>query len=95
MAYSWHQRAAAGPEHWLLQGTSAQRLLVQGVMAATGILVRGIGEQRSVAAMRQTMDERHRMLRELGNSVEDDAALGCLAAMTAAVLESDRALAVM
>jgi hypothetical protein len=38
------------------------------------------------------MADRHRMLRDLGFSVRDDDALGCLAAMTAAVNESDMAL---
>jgi hypothetical protein len=93
---AWSQRfATSGAGPLLLQSRPAQRLLVQGVMALTGQLVRGIGEQRDPLALRGLMGERHRMVRELGNSVGDGAALTCLAAMTAAVLESDRALEVI
>ena len=42
--------------------------------------------------MQELVETRHRMLRELGHSVTDDAALGCLAALTAAVIELDLAL---
>lgn len=79
----------------LLEASSAQRLLVQGVMAATGMLMRGLSDGLSDDALRHITQERHRMLRELGNSVVNDAAIPCLAAMTAAVQESDRALEVM
>ena len=79
----------------LLQSNPAQRLLVQGVLALTGQIVRGIGEGRPPLALTSLVQERHRLLRELGNSVTDDAAIGCLAAMTAAVIESDLALDVM
>jgi hypothetical protein len=79
----------------LLQATPAQRLQVQGVMALTGQLVRGIGSRADAASMQELVEERHRMLRELGHSVTDDAAIGCLAALTAAVIESDLALETM
>ena len=78
----------------LLQSNPAQRLPVQGVLALTGQIVRGIGEGRPPLALTSLVQERHRLLRELGNSVTDDA-IGCLAAMTAAVIESDLALDVM
>jgi len=77
---------------FLLQSTPAQRLLVQGVMAVTGQLVRGIGSRADADSMQELVETRHRMLRELGHSVTDDAALGCLAALTAAVIELDLAL---
>jgi hypothetical protein len=88
-------REGVGRPSFLLQSTSAQRLLVQGVMALTGQLVRGIGSQTDADSMQELVDERHRMLRELGHSVTDDAALGCLAALTAAVIELDLALETM
>jgi hypothetical protein len=94
---TWLQRtpvSASGPP-LLLQSTPVQRMLAQGVMAVTGQLVRGMAGQTSPVALRWLVEERHRLLRELGNSVTDDAAIGCLAAMTAAVIESDLALEVM
>ena len=88
-------RVAAQEPRLLLQSTAAQRLLVQGVLSLTGQLVRGLGEQREAAALRPLVEQRHRLVRELGLSIADDAALGCLAALTAAVIESDLALEVM
>jgi hypothetical protein len=87
--------AGDGRQTLLLQATPAQRLLVQGVMALTGQLVRGIGSRTDAASIRELVEARHRMLRELGHSVTDDAAIGCLAALTAAVIESDLALETM
>ena len=75
----------------LLQRTSTQRLLVRGIFALTHQLVRSVASGRQTA-LPQLMSERHRLLRELGTSVCDDNALGCLAAITAAVQESDMAL---
>ena len=84
-----------GRPSFLLQSTPAQRLLVQGVLAVTGQLVRCIGGRTDAASVQALVAERHRMLRELGHSVTDDAALGCLAALTAAVIELDLALETM
>ena len=64
-------------------------------MAVTGQLTRAIGTRMGAASMQGLVAERHRILRELGHSVTDDAAIGCLAALTAAVIESDLALDVM
>jgi len=86
---------AAPRPRLLLQSTAAQRLLVQGVLSLTGQLVRGLGEQREPTALRALVEQRHRLVRELGISIADEAALGCLAALTAAVIESDLALEVM
>ena len=88
-------RAAGVGVPLLLQQTATQKLLSQGVMTLTNQLVRGCSNGTDRAALRWLAAERHRLLRELGNSVKDDAAIGCLAAMTAAVLESDRTLDVM
>lgn len=91
-----HPRHADGSAaSLLLQATPTQRLLSQGVLALTGQIVRGCESGAPAAALRWLVAERHRLLRELGNSVTDDTAIGCLAAMTAAVIESDRALDVM
>jgi hypothetical protein len=89
-----HDPALAGPA-LQLQSSPAQRLLSQGVLTLTAQLVRGCSVGMDAAALRWLVEQRHRLLRELGNSVKDDAALGCLAAMTAAVIESDLALEVM
>ena len=78
----------------LLQRTSTQRLLVRGIFALTNQLVRSVASGKQ-SDLPQLMSERHRLLRELGISVRDDRALGCLAAITAAVQESDRALEAM
>ena len=74
-----------------LQRTASQRLLTQGVVALTEQMARSLLD-RDQREVRRMMADRHRMLRDLGFSVCDDDALGCLAAMTAAVNESDMAL---
>jgi hypothetical protein len=95
MASMPREASTVAPVPLLLQATPAQRLLVQGVMALTGQLVRGIGSRSDAASIRELLEARHLMLRELGHSVTDDAAIGCLAALTAAVIESDLALETM
>jgi hypothetical protein len=75
-----------------LQRTPTQRMLSQGVLALTSRLVRGVATRQDPRTLRSLMAERHRLLRELGGSVGDEAALDCLSAMTAAVIESDLAL---
>jgi hypothetical protein len=76
----------------LLQATPGQRLLVQGVLSLTGQIVRSVGTGGPAGRLDVLVEERHRMLRELGECVTDEAAIGCLAALTAAVIESDLAL---
>ena len=65
--------AAGGPSvgrpALLLQSTPAQRLLVQGVMAVSEQLVRSISLRAGAASIRELVEARHRMLRELGQSV--------------------------
>ncbi|MFM1887017.1 MAG: hypothetical protein RL026_2174 [Pseudomonadota bacterium] len=75
-----------------LQKSPTQRMLAQGVLAITSRLVRAVATRQESRVLRSLMEERHRLLRELGSSVQDDKALDCLAAMTAAVIESDLAL---
>jgi len=95
MARAVQGGAGVSPPSLMLQSNPAQRLLVQGVLAVTGQLVRGIGNRSDAASIQELVETRHRMLRELGHSVTDDAAIGCLAALTAAVIESDLALETM
>ncbi len=72
---------------------SASRLLLaQGVMAATHQLVRGLRDGRDVAPLRRLMDSRRRLLGELAREMDSEAGAGSLAALHAAVAESDRTL---
>ena len=75
-----------------LLANPSQRLLAQGVIALGGQIVRSLAEGQGVAQLPRLRDERLRMLRELGESVGDDAAMTSLAALTAAVIESELAL---
>lgn len=71
---------------------ASQRLLVQGVLASTLQLVRQVRDGREPAAVRGLMGERRRMLAELARDVESIAGAGSLAALSAAMAESDRTL---
>lgn len=74
---------------------AAGRLLAQGVMAFTFQLVRDVRDAGDSVTIRQLMDQRRRLLSELARYMYADRHLGSLAALTAAVAESDRALEVM
>lgn len=71
---------------------ASERLLVQGVLACTMQLVRHVREGREPAAVRSLMGERRRMLAELARDVDKLAGAGSLAALSAAMDESDRTL---
>lgn len=77
-----------------MSGTAraSQRLLVQGVLASTMQLVRHVRDGREPAAVRSLMGERRRMLSQLAQDVDAIAGAGSLAALTAAMAESDRTL---
>lgn len=92
MGHSTVWQSGVGTPSLQLQSTPARRLLVQGILAVTHELVRSIGCGKDATSIQELVEARHRMLRELGHSVTDDDALGCLAALTAAVIELDLAL---
>lgn len=69
---------------------AAQRLLASGITASTLQLVRALREHRSGAELARLMSERRRMLRELEALAGDPALAPALAALRAAVAESDR-----
>jgi hypothetical protein len=73
-------------------GAPAQRLLAQSVMASTHQLVRSVRDGRQPAAIRGLMGERRRLLAELARYVNVPGGAGSLAALEAAVNESDRTL---
>lgn len=74
---------------------AAGRLLAQGVMASTFQLVRDVRDAGESVTIRQLMDERRRLLGELARYMNAHWHAGSLAALTAAVAESDRTLEVM
>lgn len=71
---------------------AARRLLVQGVMASTAQLVRGVRDGRSPAEVRALMSERRRMLQELILRETHPANALSLESLGEAVAESDRTL---
>lgn len=71
------------------------RLLAQGVVASTLQLVRGVRDAGERAAIEALMAERHRLLGELARFMNTDRHAGSLAALAAAVAESDRTLEAM
>jgi hypothetical protein len=73
-------------------GTAAQRLLVQGVLASTIRLVNLVQERREAGQVRQLMSERRRLLYEIESGLSDPAHRLCLDAMRAAIVESDRTM---
>jgi hypothetical protein len=68
----------------------AQRLLVQGVLASTNQLVRGLTEGLPPDRLLELMHERRRMLRELDAVVDGVGFAARMRALSAAVAESDR-----
>jgi hypothetical protein len=68
----------------------AQRLLVQGVLASTNQLVRGLAEGLPPDRLLELMRERRRMLRELDAVVDGVGFAARMRALSAAVAESDR-----
>lgn len=78
-----------------LLANPSQRLLAQGVVALSGQIVRSLAEGRRVRELGLLRDERQRMLRELGESALDEPSISSLAALTAAVIESELALDLM
>jgi hypothetical protein len=67
----------------------AQRLLVQGVMASTAQLVRCLRDRTGSQQVRDLMSERQRLLRELLADLPEPEFRERLAALDAAVAESD------
>jgi hypothetical protein len=70
----------------------AQRLLAKGVVASTQQLVRAMRDRQAPDAMQGLMQERRRLLTELARNVNTPGEVGSLAALAAAVAESDRTL---
>jgi hypothetical protein len=68
------------------------RMLAQNVTAATHQLVRSLCVGGRPAAIRRLMGERRRLLAELARNVNASGGVGSLAALEAAVAESDHAL---
>jgi hypothetical protein len=69
-----------------------RRMLAQNVMASTHQLVRSLCDGGGSAAIRRLMGERRRLLAELARNVNASGGVGSLAALEAAVAESDQAL---
>jgi hypothetical protein len=67
-------------------------MLARSVMASTHQLVRSLRDGRTPAAIRRLMGERRRLLAELARYVNAPGGDGSLAALEAAVGESDRTL---
>ncbi len=70
--------------------TPAQRLLANGITASTQQLIRALRDGGGGDTLRLQMAERRRMLQELGTGVQGTSFQSILAAMGAAVAESDR-----
>lgn len=71
---------------------AAQRLLLQGVMASTFQLVRHLRDGQAPCVMHSLIQERRRMFSELARDVDIPEDAGTLAALRAALAESDRTL---
>ncbi len=71
---------------------ATQRLLLQGVVASTFQLVRCLRDGREASVVNGLIGERRRMLSELARDVDVQQYDGPLAALRAAVAESDRTL---
>jgi hypothetical protein len=74
---------------------AAGRLLARGVTASTFQLVRGMRDARDRATIQHLMAERRRLLAELARYMNTERHVGSLAALSAAVAESDRTLEAM
>jgi hypothetical protein len=77
------------------QVRASERLLLQGVMAATFQLVRGMRDGHEASRLQGLMQERQRMFRELARDVDVHTGDGALAALSSAIAESDRTLAAL
>jgi hypothetical protein len=66
------------------------RMLALGVVASTMQLVRALEDGSAQSAVQHLMQERRRLLSELARKVDSSAGVGSLAALEAAVAESDR-----
>jgi hypothetical protein len=75
-----------------LEGSPTGRMLALGVVASTMQLVRAMEDGMAPAAVRGLMSERRRLLTELARKVDSPEGVGSLAALEAAVTESDRTL---
>ncbi len=71
---------------------AARRLLAQNVTASTFRLVREVQQRAPAASIRGLMQERRSLLAELARHVNAGGGAGSLAALRAAVAESDRTL---
>jgi hypothetical protein len=71
---------------------SAGYLLAQCVVLATQQLVRAVRDGLPATTVRRLMRERRSLLGHLARNVDDQAGAGSLAALRAAVAESDRTL---
>ena len=71
---------------------AARRLLAQNVMASTFQLVRSVRDGAPQAAIRELMGERQLRMVELARHLDTPVGAGSLAALRAAVAESDRTL---
>lgn len=76
----------------MLGAGPAQRLLARGVIASTLQLVRCLAEDRPADTVHGLMAERRRLLDQLARELNAGQAVGSLAALHAAVAESDRTL---
>ncbi|MET0281655.1 MAG: hypothetical protein ABW278_11130 [Steroidobacteraceae bacterium] len=74
---------------------AAQRLLLQGVMASTFQLVRQLRDGHSPGMLQGLLQERRRMFSELAREVDVPEDAGSLAALRAALAESDRTVAAL
>jgi hypothetical protein len=71
---------------------ASRRLLAQSVMASTFQLVRSVRDQQPSTTIRDQMGERQRLMAELARHLDAVEGAGSLAALRAAVAESDRTL---
>lgn len=74
------------------RAASGQKMLARNVMASTQQLVHSLRDGRAPPAIRRLMGERRRLLAELARYVDVPGGDDLLAALEAAVSESDRTL---
>lgn len=75
-----------------MDASATGRMLALGVVASTLQLVRAMEGGHEPSAVKDLMGERRRLLGELARKVDDPVHVGSLAALQAAVAESDRTL---
>jgi hypothetical protein len=76
-------------------GNATERLLALGVVASTMALVRAMEKGGEPELLQDMMQERRRLLGELARKMDTYGDAGSLAALSAAVAESDRTLGAM